>query len=160
MMSEKLTLEIGCGDKKVKNIGIDIRKTPFTTVLASCEFLPFSDSVFDKVSARMALEHLNNPVVAILEAKRVLKVQGEFEAVVPKDSKGTIYQLKQILLLRLKGSYRFYKDVKDGAHKWQFHVKGTKVLFEELGFRNVKVYLKMIFPYVDGDMIIEGIKNE
>jgi SAM-dependent methyltransferase len=150
-----LDLNIGCGDKPC-NIGIDIRKTKFTTVQASCEKLPFQNNVFDKVSARMLLEHLGNPVVALEEVKRVLKNEGLFCAIVPKDSKMTIYKLKLIFLLKLKECVNVQNDLKKGEHKVQFSVSGSEEMLKMSGFRNVKVFTKFIFPFVDGEIVMEG----
>jgi SAM-dependent methyltransferase len=150
-----LELSIGCGDKPC-DIGIDIRKTKFTTVQASCDYLPFGSGIFDKVSARMLLEHLGNPVVALKEAKRVLKVGEKLFAVVPNDSLGRIYQVKCFLLLRFKAAWQFTKGIQSGEHKWQFSIYGSKLLLWQLGFRNIEVYVKRIFPYLDGDIIMEA----
>ena len=152
------SLDVGCGDTKVGTIGIDIRKTKFTTVQASCEKLPFRELIFDKVSARMVLEHLDNPVVALKEVRRVLKVRGKLFAVVPNDSLGRMYLVKCFLLLRFKAVWQFTKGIQSGEHKWQFSISGCKKLIDLLGFKKVDVYKLMIFPYVDGDIIIEAEK--
>ena len=152
-----MELSIGCGDKPC-DIGIDIRKTKFTTVQASCEKLPFRELIFDKVSARMVLEHLDNPVVALKEVRRVLKVRGKLFAVVPNDSLGRMYLVKCFLLLRFKAVWQFTKGIQSGEHKWQFSISGCKKLIDLLGFKKVDVYKLMIFPYVDGDIIIEAEK--
>jgi hypothetical protein len=92
------------------------------------------------------------------EAKRVLKFKGSFYASVPIDSVMVLYQIKQLLLLRMKDVVRTNRDIRRGDHKWQFSIRGSEKLLNFVGFRNVRVYKKMIFPYIDGNIILEVCK--
>jgi SAM-dependent methyltransferase len=79
-------LEIGCGRGYLQNvvhryIGIDLSLSaanymtkPF--ICGAAENLPFAEESFDIVMSFTVLEHLQNPEVALLEMKRVLRKGG------------------------------------------------------------------------------------
>lgn len=46
-------------------------------LLSDVEYLPFRSQVFDVVSCRFAFHHFPNPVKALLELKRVCKINGQ-----------------------------------------------------------------------------------
>lgn len=48
--------------------------------------LPFADGVFDVVTARHMLYHLDDPALAVVEARRVLREGGRFVAVVNREA--------------------------------------------------------------------------
>lgn len=48
------------------------------------EILPWSDNFFDIVFATECLEHMDNPLRAVLEVKRTLKDKGEFYVSIPE----------------------------------------------------------------------------
>lgn len=48
--------------------------------------LPFADAAFDVVTARHMLYHVEDPAVAVVEARRVLRAGGRFAAVVNRES--------------------------------------------------------------------------
>jgi hypothetical protein len=68
----------------------------------------------------------------------------------------TIYKLKLIFLLKLKECVNVQNDLKKGEHKVQFSVSGSEEMLKMSGFRNVKVFTKFIFPFVDGEIVMEG----
>lgn len=87
----KNILDVGCGTgwfcKFLKEsypesniIGTDIedgRKFKnFDFFLAGIEKLPFKDLTFDGISCKAVLEHIHNPLLAVLEMNRVLKKDG------------------------------------------------------------------------------------
>ena len=57
-MSNKLILEIGCGEQKVmdESIGVDIRKTEKVDIIADARQLPFKDGCFDHVYSSHLIE--------------------------------------------------------------------------------------------------------
>lgn len=88
-------LDVGCGDgrlaalaadRDVVWIGIDsspsqLAANPYRPlVLGDMRFLPFRDGVFSEVTHLWCLYHLDDPVPAIAEAKRVLRKGGHYFA--------------------------------------------------------------------------------
>jgi len=88
----------------------------------------------------------------LLEMKRVLKIHGHVSGSVPEHSKMTFYQLKQILLLRLRFAYAVHQSLLAGEHKWQYSVAGLSLLLKRLGFSNIDVYVVRKFPFLDGEI--------
>lgn len=87
-------LDVGCGDGRlasllhqpVRWIGVDssatqVRANPYRpVVLADMRHLPFSDNSVAEVTHLWCLYHLDDPVEAIVEAKRVLQPGGRYYA--------------------------------------------------------------------------------
>jgi len=71
------SLDVGCGFpnpsepyQKRGDIGVDIKKG-YADILCDAHALPFKPNVFDRVSLHSTLDHLENPVHALREARRV-----------------------------------------------------------------------------------------
>jgi len=83
------TLEVGSwgspeyGKYFSNKIGIDIRKGPGVDMIANVYGLPFKDGEFDVVLCVAILEHLEEPIKAISEMRRVLKPGGKIIISVP-----------------------------------------------------------------------------
>jgi SAM-dependent methyltransferase len=87
-------LDVGCGDGRlasllhepVRWIGVDssvtqVRANPYRpVVLADMRHLPFRDNSVTEVTHLWCLYHLDDPVEAIVEAKRVLRPGGRYFA--------------------------------------------------------------------------------
>ncbi len=98
------TLDIGCGYGELRQylpenssyVGLDISEsfikklkdqgTQAHKIDVSSQTLPFSDDTFDTVIIGEILEHLENPVFALKEAKRILKKEGKIVGDVPNDA--------------------------------------------------------------------------
>ncbi|MBI2145815.1 class I SAM-dependent methyltransferase [Candidatus Woesearchaeota archaeon] len=86
LVPSDIVLDIGAYDCELQNHitvkeykGVDL--TPFKDgvlkVNVSYEKLPFKDKTFDKVVMSMLLSHIDNPLFALQEARRVMKDNGE-----------------------------------------------------------------------------------
>ncbi len=64
-------------------VGVDIRKGENVDVVASVYDLPFGEKEFDTVLCISVLEHLEDPLIAVEEMNRVLKVGGKIIVSVP-----------------------------------------------------------------------------
>ena len=85
-----LVLDVGCGPQEwpayyqrseaVTYIGIDpfadVRRAEFLRFIGLAEFLPFVPNVFEHVLFATTLDHFVDPVLALAEARRVLKHDG------------------------------------------------------------------------------------
>jgi predicted SAM-dependent methyltransferase len=84
-----MILNVGCGGRPqdkacyLGDVRIDVARFPPVTVLMDAHFLGFIDSVFDKIVCFEVLEHLDSPIKALKEFKRVLKADGEIIISVP-----------------------------------------------------------------------------
>lgn len=72
---EKTTfvLDVGCGVRHMGDVNVDLDRSVKPDVVCDATFLPFKCSVFRVVFASHVLEHLVNPVCALIEWKRVSK---------------------------------------------------------------------------------------
>jgi SAM-dependent methyltransferase len=71
-----VVLDVGCGDKKRGDIGVDVRRLPGVDVVCDVHSLPFADESFDEVCSSLVIEHTLNPFQFIQEQIRVLKKYG------------------------------------------------------------------------------------
>lgn len=86
MSSNKIILNLGCGDNKSDNeYGIDILNTPSVDVVAnlSRKHLPIKNSSVDKIVSNHFLEHISDTVGAMEEIHRILKPKGIAHITVP-----------------------------------------------------------------------------
>ncbi|MFI6296094.1 class I SAM-dependent methyltransferase [Nonomuraea sp. NPDC050790] len=84
-------LDVGCGDGRLRAespqvVGLDgsmtmLRAHPAPRVLGEATALPFREGSFDAVTAVNMLYHLPEPLLAVREARRVLRPGGLFVAV-------------------------------------------------------------------------------
>lgn len=70
-----LTLDVGCGEHKRGNIGVDCRKVAGVDYVVDLnkELLPFADGSFETVVSYHLVEHLKFPELTIKEMVRVAK---------------------------------------------------------------------------------------
>ena len=84
-----LILNIGCGGRPTDkmslygDVRIDIKKYSNITAVMDAHKLAFRDKVFRKIVAYEVLEHLDSPIEALKEMRRVLDDDGIIEVTVP-----------------------------------------------------------------------------
>ncbi|MDQ3886339.1 MAG: methyltransferase domain-containing protein, partial [Actinomycetota bacterium] len=81
-----IVLDLGCGDTKQysDNIGVDVRATTATTLLADVsQLLPFTSSSADAIFAVHVLEHLLDFLPLVDECHRVLRPGGVLHVLSP-----------------------------------------------------------------------------
>jgi SAM-dependent methyltransferase len=79
-------LNIGCGPKPLAGwINIDCRAMPGVDVVCDLNSFPwqFSDNSADEILASHVIEHLDDPLAAIMEMRRILKPGGKMTIKVP-----------------------------------------------------------------------------
>lgn len=82
----QVALDLGCGDTKQygDNIGVDLRRTPVTALLADVSRpLPFSSGSIDAVFAVHVLEHLLDFLPLVDECHHVLRPGGVLHLLSP-----------------------------------------------------------------------------
>ena len=91
-LGASMKLDLGCGNKKDGDIGLDFHRTPAVDIQASLlGGLPFRDAVFDRVASHQVLEHLplgrvggKDPLFQLSdEVWRIVKPGGIWEIDVP-----------------------------------------------------------------------------
>lgn len=76
-IQKPLRLDLGCGSvKRAGYVGIDMRATVATAIVADAQALPIASSVVDEVQATCLLEHFDEPHRVLAEVWRVLKPTG------------------------------------------------------------------------------------
>lgn len=73
-MVSLLNLDVGCGNRKLGDINVDIDKKYRPDVVCDIHYLPFKENVFERVYCYHVLEHYGiKPEKAISELLRVSK---------------------------------------------------------------------------------------
>jgi len=141
----RLSLNIGCGGGRFETcclggINIDIAKPrqkpckPF--IQCDAHYLPFKDGAFIEVSMFDVLEHLDSPVIALKEVKRVLAKNGFLILGTPN----AMRILNTLFLFR----HGFY--IPDPGHISTWGRMELENLIRKIGF----VWFT-VFPYTYGD---------
>lgn len=119
-------IDVGCGPSKIspETIGVDLAgsgeenyqgSVSQADIKASGDEMPFRDGEMDYVVARHNIEHYSNPIKALKEWHRVLKVGGKLGIATPDD--------RRVSGLKL-----------DETHKHSWNREGMKDLLELCGF--------------------------
>jgi len=156
--------EIGCGETKQFNnsIGIDMRITGKTDVIADARKLPFKDESFDYIYSSHIIEHFSHEEVesVLIEWIRCLKEEGGFELRCP-DLRA------RALIFFLRPSWDNIKNIygeqnyKGNYHSCGFAYNLIKEKLELNGITNVKRILDgyKCIPFIPCDLHIKGIKH-
>ena len=134
--------------KSLKHIPKDKKKAykclkkKFNFIVGFAEFLPFRHSVFDFVHMRSMLDHIQLPDLAIIEAHRVLKINGRLIVglTVEGGKKGKL-TLKEKMknILREVLYFLGLKSLKD-YHTWHPSFTNLCKIIEDNGFKIEKVF--------------------
>jgi len=158
-----MMLDIGCGENSKKgDIGLDLRKTRSTDIVADARMLPFNDESFDNVYSSHLIEHFSHREVrnVLLEWIRVLKKSGAIEIRCP-DLRA------RALLFFLSPSWQNVKniygeqDYVGNQHRSGFSFRLLKHLLESCGVRNVKRIINGYkgIPFIPDCLHVKGVKR-
>lgn len=143
--AEEPILDVGCGDSKyfnedVKYIGVDnkiesedmVEDRPERFILADGIELPFSENEFQTVILAEVLEHVDNPIAVMMEAKRVSK---------------------QKILITVPDEYRWLPQAEPGEHEEHKRIYTGDKLVSQLAIAgldrdDIKVDHLNDFPFV------------
>ncbi len=134
-----MILDVGAGDVKRGDIGVDLHRGRAVDVIGHAEYLPFKSNIFDVVRHHCLLEHLGNPLQALREQWRVLLPDGLLRFVTDNAAYWRFY---------FKGSgahmggyvSRGFND----RHYAIFTPEHVRNLAKEAGFEGVKVFFEDI----------------
>ena len=135
IFAEGICLDFGCGDGrnlKLMNqgIGIDLRinkDLPGNSVFVRADLnfpLPFKSNAFDVVVCSHVLEHLDSPIKALWEIRRVLKEKGLLLWGFPNP--GYLF-------------FNFYKKTW-ADHLYAWNVSTARIQVEKAGFEVISVF--------------------
>lgn len=164
-----ISLDVGCGNHKEGNVGIDINKNSEADVIADCHFLPFRDRIYSEVVSNHTLEHFTDPRKALQEQYRVLKRNGKLKFRIPRHS-GVFHQFLYEIGLKKFLEISRKKHMPMMIHKWQFSREWLIRILSNLGLRGkireVKSPLffghigKLLRIKIRKEYLIEAIKDE
>jgi predicted SAM-dependent methyltransferase len=156
-------LDIGCGQTKKGNIGIDLRRTKYVDVLADARLLPFQSESFDGVYSSAVIEHFSHREVrkVLIEWSRVLKREGLLEIECP-DLRARAF------LFFLNPSWKNIQDVYGGQdyesnyHKCGFSYALLKDLLESCGITSVRRVISGYkgIPFLPDCLHVKGTKKQ
>lgn len=112
-----------------EKLGLDIYQGEITDI-------GFPDKVFDAITMWHVLEHTNNPVAVLKEARRILKDDGVFILAVPNLNNF----ISQWIYRLVKGKKMHLFDPEDRElHLYHFTPKTIRLALEKTGFRIEKI---------------------
>lgn len=124
--SSLFSLDIGCGNNAKGSVNIDIylpERIPENFIMASAEYLPFQDDIFDLVHSSYVIEHCLNPSHFIEELVRL----SNNKVVIITDNSEWIGDY----WFRLTGNGRIFHD----EHYYRWTVEYLNHLINRLGFK-------------------------
>jgi SAM-dependent methyltransferase len=158
-----MILDVGCGDNKHGDLGLDIRRTISTDIIADALYLPFKDSAFTKIYSRHVIEHFGHGKTKTLltEWLRVLQPECVIEIRCP-DLRA------RALLLFFNFSQKNIENVygeqnhEGNYHKCGFSYGALKRALSSCGVAHIKRVLDGYrgIPFVPCDLHVVGIKSK
>ena len=156
--------EIGVGDRKVMNgsIGVDIRKTKNTDIIADAHHLPFKNSSFDHVYSSHTIEHFSHQEIEsiLYEWIRILKEGGVFEIRCPDLRARTLLFFINPSIANIKNIYG-EQNYPENYHKCGFSYAVLKSLLIKCGIKKIKRVIGGYrgIPFIPNDLHIVGVKK-
>jgi hypothetical protein len=157
-----MMLDIGCGESKKGDIGLDLRKLCSVDIVADAHVLPFKAESFDHVYSSAVIEHFSHREVrnVIVEWTRVLKKEGAIEIECP-DLRARAF------LFFLNPSWQNVENVYGGQdyegnyHKCGFSFGLLRSLLESCGIRKIRRVIKGYkgIPFIPDCLHIQGTKR-
>jgi len=157
-----MMLDIGCGENKKGDIGLDLRKTKSVDVVADARMLPFKAESFDHVYSDQVIEHFSHREIRSVAAEwvRVLKKDGTIEILCP-DLRARAF------LFFLNPTWENVRNIYGGQdymgnfHRCGFSFGLLKRLLESCGIRNVKRIIKGYkgVPFIPDCLHVKGFKR-
>jgi len=137
-----VALNVGCGGRPkdraydLGDIRLDVVRFPNITIRADAHNLPFKTNVFSKIFCFEVLEHLDSPIKAIKEFKRVLEDRGYIIITVPN----VWYWRKMLRYTLSKYSDRYVGITDHGSHKqaWEIYEFQSLLFQAELTIGEVR----------------------
>lgn len=160
-MSDKITLDIGCGEKKKEGaMGLDGRRGA-ADVVADARQLPFRNESFDNVYSSHMIEHLSHLEVknALCEWTRVLKNGGAIEIRCPDLRFRALLFFLSPTWQNLKKIYG-EQDYEGNYHKCGFSYGLLRSLLESCGVKDVNRVIKGYkgVPFIPDSLHVKGVK--
>jgi predicted SAM-dependent methyltransferase len=156
-------LNVGCGEsKQVGMIGLDVRRTRSTDVVADARMLPFRDGAFGHVFSSHTIEHFSHREVrsAFVEWSRVLKKDGVLEIRCPDlRARALLFFLNP----NWKNVENIYgsQDYEGNFHKCGFSYELLKSLLESCGITRIRRIFRGYkgIPFIPDCLHIKGVKS-
>lgn len=159
---DSLVLDIGCGERKKGDIGIDMRKTSCVDIIADAHLLPFKTESFSKVYSADVIEHFSHKETQkiIREWVRVLKIDGVFEMQCPD------FRARSLLFF-LRPNWKDIENIYGGQeyeqnyHKCGFSYGLLKNVLEQSGIRGIRRIIKGYkgIPFIPDCLHVKGYKT-
>ncbi len=156
-----MILDIGCGEVKKGNIGVDLRRTDSVDVVADATKLPFKNEAFDEVRSSAVIEHFGHREVrnVVVEWVRVLRIGGALEIECPDlRARAFLFFLNPTLenVVNVYGGQEYLGNY----HKCGFSYELLKALLESCGIKQVKRIIKGYkgIPFIPDCLHVKGTK--
>ena len=154
-------LDIGCGESKKGDIGLDLRRLDAVDIVADARNLPFRDESFDSVYSSDTIEHFSHREVGnvVVEWVRVLKKGGMIEI-------GTCDLRARAFLFFLFPTLKNVEDIYGGQdYSGNYHKNGFSfgLLRSLLGSCGIKDTKRIIdgykgVPFIPSCLHVKGTK--
>lgn len=140
LLPGKLVLDIGCaGSIKIKGkmiVGLDVYMEYEPYVKADARHIPFKDNSFDIIVCSHVVEHIEDPLNMLSEAKRVVKKGGHVLVEAPNhvDFRNRIKTMlgKSVLPTKMERPFE--------QHQWEYTLNELKDLVVKVGLSIISVY--------------------